>query len=392
MVHRDVFSKLEAHLEKKHITVITGMRRVGKTTAIKHLLSKIEIKNKIYFDLEKIENRYIFQQPFYSDIEISLKIEGIDLDKKSYIAIDEIQLVPEITSVIKYFYDNYDIKFILSGSSSLYLKNHFSESLAGRKRIFEMYPLSFNEFLNFKGISPSSSSLTKFPSFNMSFYQKYKEDYKLYLKYGGFPEIALATTDEDRSEYLKDIINSYIESDIKILSDFSISKDLYKLIRLLANRIGSKVDYSKISDILGLKRNKVRDYIEFLEYTYFIRLIPAFVKNPDREISKQRKIYFTDNGLPFVLENNIYSQLLENSVANQLVQYGEVKYYSKKTGQEIDFILNDKIAIEVKETPIEKDLITLKRRSESIDIKDFFLIGLNYNTSGFNNFVWAGTI
>lgn len=392
MIYRDIFGKLEEHLDKKQITVITGMRRVGKTTALKYLLERIKSKNKIYLDLEKVENRYIFHQSLYKDIEISLQIEGINFESKAYIALDEIQLVPEITSVIKYLYDNYNIKFLLTGSSSFYLKNHFTESMAGRKRIFEMFPLSFFEYLHFIGEPLPARAKPGQAYFNITYYQKYKEHYLNYIEFGGFPELTFTNSKEVKFEYIKDIINSHIELDIKLLSDFSKSKDLYNLIRLLSNRLGSKVDYSKLSGILGLHRNKIRDYIDFLEFTYLIRLVPVYTKNADREISKQNKIYFIDSGIAYVLGNKNISQLLENSIASQLRLYGEIKYYAKKTGQEIDFILDNKCAFEVKETPTRGDLNTLVRRSKSIGIEECHIIGLNWGMSGFDEFIWAGSI
>ena len=141
MIIRKIFAELENHLNRPQATVITGMRRVGKTTALKLLLNKIEHTNKIYLDFEKIENRVLFNQNSYGDTESGLKAMGLDFTKPAVLALDEIQLVPHSPSIIKYLYDTYTIKFILTGSSSYYLKNHFTESLAGRKRIFEMYPL-----------------------------------------------------------------------------------------------------------------------------------------------------------------------------------------------------------------------------------------------------------
>src|SRR3972149_133550 len=153
MFERKIYTELEAHLKNKLITVITGLRRVGKTTAVKHLLNSVKSENKLYLDMERVENRYLFNQTNYKDIESSLEAEGIDFSKKAYIALDEIQLVPNITSVVKYLYDTYTIKFIVTGSSSFYIENRFSESLAGRKRIIEMEPLSFAEYLPFKGVT-----------------------------------------------------------------------------------------------------------------------------------------------------------------------------------------------------------------------------------------------
>ena len=132
MYERLAFRDLERHLSKKQVTVITGMRRVGKTTAIQYLLSKINHQNKLYLDLERIEYRHLFNQPSYVDIERGLVQMGINFNQPAVIALDEIQLVKNIPSVIKSLYDTYHVKFIVSGSSSYYIRNHFSESLAGR--------------------------------------------------------------------------------------------------------------------------------------------------------------------------------------------------------------------------------------------------------------------
>jgi predicted AAA+ superfamily ATPase len=391
MYIRESFWELEKHLTQKQITIITGLRRVGKTTALRHLLTKIPHENKLFLDLERVEHRYLFNQSTYRDIEIGLEIEGIDLSKEAAIALDEIQLVPNITSVIKYLYDTYKIKFIVTGSSSFYLKNHFSESLAGRKRVFDMYPLSFNEFLQFKEVK-STGVKGPFPAYNPSFYNKYKQLYHEYVQFGGFPEVALADGDDNKIAYLKDIVNSYIELDIKLLSDFSASEDLYKLIRLVSARVGSKIDYSKIGGISGINRQKVKEYFTFLEHTFFIKTITPFTRNKDREIATMPKFYFTDTGILNILGQIPSGALFENAVFNQISRNAEVQYYNTKSGQEIDFIIDGKIAIEVKEAPTESDLATLASRTKSIKLKEYYLLGAKPAGNGFKDFTWAGSL
>jgi hypothetical protein len=391
MIIRIIYTDLLAHLAKKQITVLTGMRRVGKTTALKFLLENIPTENKAYFDLEKVDHRYLFKQKLYADVERSLQVEGVDLTRKAFIALDEIQLVPEITSLIKYLYDTYDIKFLVTGSSSFYLKNHFTESLAGRKQVFEMEPFSFSEYLNYRGekLLPAPQP---FPRFNITIYSKFRAAYAEYLQWGGFPEVLQAGTEKEKLNYLKDIINSYIELDIKLLSDFTLSDELYKLLRLLSGRVGNKVDYSKISVLAGINRNRLKDYLNLLEYTYFIRLLPPFVQNADREIALQPKLYFTDNGLATVLGNVNTGALLENSLAIQLRPYGALRYYAKKTGQEIDFILNENSAIEVKETPYSYDVSRLRQRAGALGITDCHVVGMTMGEGSFQEFVWAGEV
>ncbi len=391
MIQRSIFPALLAHLSKPQVTVITGMRRVGKSTALKYLLSHIDHTNKIYLDFEKADNRFIWNQSSYKDIEINLAVEGIDLSQPAVIALDEIQLVPQSTSVIKYLYDTYGTKFIISGSSSFYLKNRFSESLAGRKQIFEMYPLDFAEFVAFKG--EDNSTIVRFSKqpFIISYYNKWKALYEEYLRFGGFPEVALAATEADKKAFLRDIVNAYIELDIVLLSDFAASDDLFKIIRLLANRTGSKLDYSKLGTIVGINRHKVKDYLELLEYTYLVQFISFFTNNSDREINKQQKVYMADTGILQTLAQVSSGQVFENAIANQLSRLGTLHYYQKLSGQEIDFILDSKIAIEVKEPPSANDLAILKNRASSLNINETWLISRHAPVQDFKEFYWGGS-
>ena len=153
LYQRKIYKKLKKYIREKQVIVITGMRRVGKTTILKQILSEIKSDNKAYFDLEKLSDRNVFDQNNYDNILLDIESKGIDIKNKIYLAIDEIQFLPNITSVIKYLYDHYDIKFFVTGSSSYYLKNLFTQSLAGRKIVFEIFPLDFGEFLTFKEIT-----------------------------------------------------------------------------------------------------------------------------------------------------------------------------------------------------------------------------------------------
>jgi len=392
MFTRKIYPILENHLSKKQVTVLTGLRRVGKSTTLKYMLEKADTPNKIYLDLERIENQRLFSLDSYKDIERSIELLGFDFSKPGIIAIDEIQMAKNSSSVIKSIYDTYGTKFIVTGSSSFYIKNHFSESLAGRKRIFEMNPLDFEEFLQFKGLSTTKIQKEKFQNYLPTYYNLYKPYYEEYIQFGGFPEVVLAETDEDKEAYLKDVLNAHIELDVKLLGDINSSDILYKLIFLLANRVGSKVDYTKIASLIGINRFKVKEYILLLEYTFLIRTIKPFVKGIDKEITKQAKIYFTDTGLLRICGQNASGAIFENAIASQLAQIGTLNFYEKSSGTEIDFIFNQDTAIEVKETPVESDLKTLERRSSPLEMQKNILIGRKPALGGYTNFIWGGNV
>ncbi len=393
MFQRKLFPELEAHLPQKYITVITGMRRVGKSTALRYLLEKVPHGNKLYLDLERVENRYTFEQTTYRDVQIDLEIAGVDFAKPAVIAIDEIQLVPQITSVMKWFYDNFpELKFIVTGSSSFYLKNRFSESLAGRKHIFELFPLDFEEFLWFRGEAPDVFRRFSMQPFQQGVYLKLKGLYEDFVRFGGFPEVVLGATELERTRYLKDIINSYIDMDVRLVADFSVSGTIYKLLRLLATGTGAPLDFSRIGGALGIDRKKAVGYIDLLEKTYFLHSVAPFSRSSTREISMRSKTYLSDTGILRQLAEVSSGQVFENAIFLQLMKMGEVNYYQKKSGQEIDFVFQKKLAVEVKETPHAADLQTLRARATSLGLPETMLVGRVPPADGFVAFVWGGAV
>ena len=388
---RNIFPALQEHLENKQVTVLTGMRRTGKTTLVKQLIEVSTIKQKVYFDLERIDNRMLFSEDNYETIIYALAQRGINFSEKVLLAIDEIQLVPNLPSVVKYLYDNYDIKFLLTGSSSYYLKNRFNESLAGRKKIFDIYPLTFNELLTFKNISFKRNNDFKTTPFIVSEYERLKHYYEEYINYGGFPEVVLMNSIRDKSDLINDILSSYINLDIISVSDLKKATEIYKLIKLLAVRIGSKLDVSKLASLTTMNRATVENYLELFEQSYLIRTIPVLSNSPDREIVKARKIYFLDNGIASVCAELSSGSKFENAVFNQLLHFGDIAYYQLKTGKEIDFILDKNISFEIKETSAEVDIKNLKNISKNLNIEQNFVIARHPNTL-FEGFLWGGFV
>ena len=388
---RKIFKDLERHLSVKQVTVLTGMRRTGKTTLVKQLMQISDIEQKLFFDLEKINDRNLFSFDDYDNTIKEIQKKGIDFSKKVMICIDEIQLLPNIPSVIKYLYDHYDIKFIITGSSSYYIKNKFQESMAGRKKIFEIYPLDFGEYLTFNQINYKPLS-SLYDLENSSYlFNSLQLEYLDYCTYGGFPEVVLTKNNLEKKDLLQDIINSYINIDLVQIADIRKINEIRSLIKLLSARIGSKLDISKIANTVNLSRQTVENYIYLLENTYFIKTIPVYSLNADREIVKAKKVYFLDNGIATQFADLGSGAKFENAVFNQLHHFGEVSYYQLKTGQEIDFILDKKIAFEVKETAYEVDSRKMMNLAKKININKGFVIGKN-NNAAFETFIWAGMI
>lgn len=388
---RKIHSALSEHLSKKQITVITGIRRSGKTTLLEHLLSEVRTTNQLYLDLQRVDNRELFLEKNYDNIIRALTGRGLDFSRKVYLAIDEMQLVPETVSVFKYLYDHYDCKFLVTGSSSFYLKNLFTESLAGRKKIFELYPLDFGEFLIFKGVRAHTDTHWLQSHFVHDEYERLKSYYEEYIQFGGFPEVALSNDTAHKKDLLVDIMSSYINIDIRTLADVRNDRDVYRLAKLLAGRVGSRLDYMKLSRLSGISRPTVHNYIDLFEKSYLIHRVSVLAKRADREIVKAQKLYFCDTGLANVLATLDGGAQFENTVLNQLRQQGMIRYYALKTGREIDFVLDDAYALEAKESPTEADIRTTTDMARLAKLRETRLIG-RYAVPKFFNYIWGGQI
>lgn len=394
IIPRRIFPRLSEVLGDNRAIVITGMRRVGKTTTLRWLLDQVPSGNKIFLDLERADLRAVFHEPNYEIVLGYLRSQGLDPSQPMTVALDEIQYEPNLPSVIKYLSDAYSIKFLLTGSSSFYLKNYFSESLAGRKAIFEMFPLGFGEFLDFQGITYRRRTDFSEMVFDPHEYARLKMFYEEFLHFGGLPSVVLESRLEVKRDILADIYSSYINIDVRAIADFRKIGELQQLLKALANRIGNKLDSVKLSQIVGVSRPTLNTYLDFLEMTYLIARVPAY-SGIDKTLTLGKKLYFLDNGIAGILANPGEGALFENAVFNQLKGYGSLMYYSKRNEGEIDFILNPMAkppeGMEVKLTPLENDLRKVGRIAQKLDLGDFRIVGKD-PTPGFSNFVWGGLI
>ena len=389
-LERKIYKTLCEHAIQPQVSIITGLRRTGKTTLVKQLLVDYFPNNSIYIDLERLDNRNLFNNSNYENIILALKQRGVNFSSQVAIAIDEAQFLPNLPSVVKYLYDNYNIKFIITGSSSYYIKNLFTESLAGRKKIFELYPLDFGEFLTFKSIPWTPFNYNE-QAFQQHDYERLKGYYDEYLNFGGMPEVVLTDAIIQKTDILEDLISSYINIDIKWLSDFKNAITIRNLLIMLASRTATKLDFAKISALTGLSKPTVTNYIELFEKTYLIQRISVASKNPDREIVKAKKLFFCDNGILNRLAKVSGGVLFENAIYNQLHHFGALSYYALKTGHEIDFILNNENAFEVKETATPADWQQLIKLAKNMGISNLTIIS-NNPPRNVDKVIWGGSI
>lgn len=379
IIRRKLFTEIEKFLDSRQALVVTGMRRVGKTTLLNYFYEKIASPNKIFLDLEDPLNQEIFTGEGFESVRGALERRGFDFSQKGYVFLDEIQLVPILPSVVKYFYDHHNIKFFLTGSASFYLKNLFSESLAGRKYLFELFPLDFEEFIWFKG------SKYQLPGFEEAISKKTHSLFAPllaeYLEWGGMPEVVLVPNPREKQQLLRDVFSSYFQKEVEVLGDFRKNEVIRSLVLLLSARVGQKLDIQRISQELGVSRQTIYEYLDFLSGTYLISLIPALGK-VDVALRKQRKVYFVDTGFFSFLGTPPRGSVFENSVYNNLRHWGKIFYFQKET-QEVDFVAQtpslERVMIEVKGTATAADFKKLRRISQKLEIEKFFVFSLDFS-------------
>lgn len=376
--NRKIADILAKYADAREAIVVTGFRRVGKTILLKHIYDQIPAKNKIFLDMESPVNQRVFLDDNYENIKSQLGRLGIDFSKRAYVFLDEIQNLRNLPSVVKYLYDHNDIKFYLTGSSSFYLKNWFSESMAGRKFLFELLPLDFEEFLWFKGTKVRVNAGYAFLS---SLYEEY-------LLYGGFPGVVLEQSVEEKLLKLDDILGSYFNLDVKMLANFRDNRKLKDLLFLLSSRVGSKPEVGKLAESLDISRQTLSGYLDFFEQTYLIYYLRPISGSRDVQIKHLPKIYFGDTGILNRIGQVSRGQLFENKIFNQLLagltykgKLGEfaqsIGYYQVKSGAEIDFIIDRKTAYEVKTSGGGFDIRKLERTAGKLGITDCRVITLD---------------
>ena len=374
MKRRKIFDALMKQRNNKKISLVLGARQVGKTTVLKELYISLNSKNKAMFlDLDIFTN---FEKvSTFENLINTIKLGGYNENQKGffYLFLDEFQRYKDISIVMKNVYDSFNnIKIYASGSSSIAIKDHTQESLAGRKIINIMYPLDFEEFLWFRESRLDAKNIKKLSGENLhKTTSSLLESLKEFIIFGGYPEVVLQKTKKEKIETLKSIFDLYIKKDLVEYLKIERILNVKKLIESMAINNCQKVKYETVSEICSLKFKEVKDYIEILQETYLIYVARPFFTNKSKELVKIPKIYFIDNGVRNFFINNFNPTelrddagfLFEAYVLSELLKSGKesIRFWQDKNAHEIDFLL-DKAAIEVKfKTSLkQEDFIGLK--------------------------------
>ena len=377
-------NKISTLLSYNEVLVIKGIRRSGKSTlmlnSIKNLLAGgVDIKNILFVNLE--DPRFInnLSTELLQEIK-DVYLEYLDPDGKPYIFLDEIQNIPNWEKWVNKEYELKLSNITISGSNSSMLSSEIASSLSGRYLQIDVYPLSFEEYLQFKTIQVERK---------LDFIEKKIElnrEFEAYLKYGGFPKVLDYETTDKRdllitykdSILLKDIVARYNLKEFKTLEEIAAF--------LLVNS-GISQSINKLKNNFHISYDMANAYLEYLIKAYMLFEIPKFDYSLKKQNANDKKYYSVDLGLSNIMRvPNLQTRGddLETVVFLELLRRGyKVYYYKTSNGLECDFIIEkeNRITHLIQVTSSLKDEKTKKRELrvfskviEDLQIKDVELV------------------
>lgn len=377
---RSVIQRILRWLDDKQAIVLVGSRQVGKTSIlyllIQYLLTRSpNTKNIFYFDLENFDHLNLLERGPEVLIQ-SLRLEGSNFNQRIFLFIDEIQYLSHPTNFLKLMVDHHpQIKIICTGSSTLDIRRKFKDSLVGRKVVFEIFSLSFEEFLQFKNqtnllrvleqyqLSTLLQEATLPPAPPDIYTHPLKIYFEEYCNYGGYPAVVLETSTEKKLKLLNEIYTAYVRKDLSSLFTIENINAFNQLSQLLALGIGNLLNVNTLTTDLRISRPTLENYLMILENTFIIKRLQPFFRRKKREVIKMPKIFFLDLGLRNLMvkqfgELNLRPDkgaLVENftflHLYRELPVLNELNFWRTKSGTEVDFVLQTEgslLPIEVK--------------------------------------------
>ena len=328
MIHRNITSKIEEKLFSGKVIILLGPRQVGKTTLLKEI-----VKNRtdaLWLNADEPDIQALFENATSTRLKNYFGLNKV-------IVIDEAQTLKDIGIKLKIIFDSIpEIQVIATGSSAFEIKNKTNEPLTGRKWQFQLFPFSFSELVDHHGLIEEKRMIP------------------VRLLYGSYPEIVLNPGQE--KDRLKLLVESYLYKDILMYQGLKMPDKLVHLLKLLAFRIGTEINYNNLSKELRIDNSTVERYIQLLEDSFVIFRLNALSRNHSKELKKGRKIYFIDNGVVNALLGNFnlpenrgdVGALWENYVVSELYKkyhyenrWANFYFWRTQDQQEIDVVIEE---------------------------------------------------
>ena len=325
---RELTENIIKKLQPNKVVIVFGARRVGKTVLVKEILEKV---NEPYLALNG-EDINVHDKLAIRSVENYKQILG----SYKLLYIDEAQKIAEIGLKLKLMIDEIEgLKIIISGSSSFDIHKDAGEPLTGRKYTFNLFALCESEY------SQVESSISKI--------DKVRER----MIFGNYPELLHLPDREDKIDYLNEMVSSYLLKDILVYEHIKNSQKIFNLLRLIAFQIGGEVSLQELGSQLGVSKNTVEKYLDLLSKVFILHRVEGFSRNLRKEITKNSRWYFLDNGIrnavianfnPIESRNDL-GALWENYMISERLKYQEYRRLSSNNyfwrtyeQQEIDWV------------------------------------------------------
>lgn len=387
---RDLLKELKKWIDREEIIALKGPRQAGKTTLLRMLERWIREEKRVdseHISFLTFEDRDL-RDKFSQDPKTFLRSLVPQKRERFYLFIDEFQYAQDGGQKLKLLYDIFEnVKFIISGSSSLELTGKTAKFLVGRMFSFSLWQLSFGELL--RACVPQLSRIYQeynsdieaflregkefsLPSQDI-FEKDFKQKFEDYAIWGGYPEVAKAQDQETKHIILKNIYDTYISRDIIELLRITDYSHLKTLVELLAVQTGNLINYTGLAQDSKSYFKEIKRYLTILEETFVISLLRPFSTNKATELKKNPKAYFIDTGLRNYILHNAQElslradagQIVENVVLSQLKKkIGDeyaIKYWRTLGGAEVDFVVElpgERVPIEVKYSSLSSPQIS----------------------------------
>ena len=330
-IQRNLGKVIKNQLFKGKVIVLYGARQTGKTTLVKHILKDFKENEIRYIDCELLSNSNLLKRR--DDQEIFSLVKGYKI-----VVFDEAQTIKGIGSVLKSLFDHIpEVQYIATGSSSFDLANEVSEPLTGRSLEYTLYPIGITELVqnNFDA----------------------EKEIKNFLRFGSYPGL-MHLKEEEKERDLNLLVTQYLYKNVLMVDGLKKPEIVISLLKLLAYQIGSEVSYRELSRKLETSVVTIQRYMNLLENNFVIFRIKSFSNNKRKEVTQNRKIYFTDLGLRNALVNDFNpiekngradgGALFENAMILERLKYlshhgsfgYEQMFWRTITQKEIDYVEN----------------------------------------------------
>jgi hypothetical protein len=343
---RSFYEKQIENLRKtKEVIVLKGIRRCGKSTLlnleIKNLLTKVSPENILFINFEEPKFSQDLSLDFL-DYIYETYLEYLEPKGKIYLFLDEIQNIPSWEKWVLRMYEKTDMQIYVTGSSSKLLSSEFSTALSGRHLSIEVYPLSFKEYLSFKGINLSKKADLVFNKI------KIKHEFQNFLIWGGFPKVLAQESDLNKKNELIAYYETIILKDISKRYNISNLSDLKNLSFYLMSNIAKFYSVNNLKNLNLGAYDTIKKYLDYLKETYLIFDLDLFDYSVKKQLVNPKKIYSIDTGfinaISFKFSEDI-GRILENLVFIELKRRGKEIYYHKEKF-ECDFLVKEGLDID----------------------------------------------